>query len=161
MNACSSSSTADVLNYIERSSLISNGQHIKAEVVDTLFEDSRDYRIVTEIDRNARWPDDLEDDRFIPTGQTSLLYNNHHVSNKQDVEILGAMKSNGQVSQTILEDEDEDFEYVGATPIGSKFWYPNVDVSLKPKVGDYYESVEACNDVCAFCDYNRLLLELH
>ncbi|KAI3667658.1 hypothetical protein L6452_42727 [Arctium lappa] len=134
MNTGSSSTTVEVLNSMERSSFSTNGQDIMADVVDTLYEDSREDRIVAGIDRIARLPADLDDDQFIPTS--------YHVSNEQDDETLGVSKSKGQVSQEILEDEVEDFEYVGATPIGSKFWYPNVHVSLKTKVGDYYESVE-------------------
>ncbi|KAI3772087.1 hypothetical protein L6452_03262 [Arctium lappa] len=70
-----------------------------ADVVDMLYEDSRDDRIVAGIDRIARLPADLDDDQFIPTS--------YHVSNEQDDETLGVMKSKGEVSQEILEDEVE------------------------------------------------------
>ncbi|KAI3758678.1 hypothetical protein L6452_06249 [Arctium lappa] len=99
MNIGPSSGIDEALISIERSSVISNGQNSTAEGVYTLFEDSRDDRIVTGIDRDAHWPADVEDDRFISMGQTSLSYNNHHVSNKQDDKTFGARKSNVEVSQ--------------------------------------------------------------
>ncbi|KAI3672518.1 hypothetical protein L6452_38607 [Arctium lappa] len=45
MNTGSSSTTVEVLNSMERSSFSTNRQDVTADVVDTLYEDSRDDRI--------------------------------------------------------------------------------------------------------------------
>ncbi|KAJ9556122.1 hypothetical protein OSB04_010736 [Centaurea solstitialis] len=53
---------------------------------------------------------------------------------------IGRVASNEEFPPAMVEEEDVITQFPVETPRGSKVWYPNVDVTLKPKIGDYYES---------------------
>ncbi|KAJ9539438.1 hypothetical protein OSB04_032171 [Centaurea solstitialis] len=54
---------------------------------------------------------------------------------------IGRVASNEEFPPAMVEEEDVITQFPVETPRGSKVWYPNVDVTLKPKIGDYYESL--------------------